>query len=122
MDGLRIEHHDTYLARFEVAALLQSRDQLLVAEVPVAEIPSDGGAGDSFTVGQDVVVLVMTGHHPVRQGEQCPTVSVEGAERISHVHRNLRGFHAAVALLQLRGRNARDSDDAVGDLRLRRWL
>src|SRR5271156_5342816 len=122
MNGLGIEHHDTHLARFEVAALVQCRDQLLVAEVPVAEIPADGGAGDTLTVGQDVVVLVVADHHPVRQGEQRPPVRVEGAKRISHVHRNLRGFLAAVELLQLSGGHARDGDDAVGDLRLRRRL
>ena len=67
VDGLGVEHHDAHLPRLEVAAFLQSRDQLLVAEVPVAEIPPDGGAGDPLTVGQDVVVLVVTGHRAVRQ-------------------------------------------------------
>ncbi len=117
MDGLGVEHHDPHLAGLaKAAAALQGRDQLLVAEVPIAEIPPDGGAADAFPVGDDVVVLVLSGHRAVRQREQRPPVSVEGTERISHVHRDLRGFFTAVELLQLGGGHARDRNDAVGDL------
>ena len=100
VDRLRVEQHHPHLAGLEVAALLHRGDQLLVVHVAVAEIPPDGGAADAFPVGEDVVVLVLAGHRPVRQREQRPAVSVEGAERISHVHRDLR-LLLAVEPLQL---------------------
>ncbi len=112
MDRLRVEQHDAHLAGREAAALLHRGDQLLVVHVAVAEIPPDGGAADAFPVGEDVVVLVLAGHRPMRQGEQRPAVSVHGAERISEVHPDLRLLLAEVPL-QLGLRHAGDRDDVV---------
>ena len=69
------------------------------------------GAADPLAVGQDVVVLVVPGHRPVREREHRAAVGVEGAERIAHVQVHLRGLRAAVELLHLRLRHARDRDD-----------
>lgn len=67
MDGLRVEQHHPHLTGLEAAPLLHRRDQLLVVQVAVAEVPADGSAADPFAVGDDVVVFVMAGHRPMRQ-------------------------------------------------------
>ena len=115
---LRIEQHHPYLTRLELASALQGGDELFVVQVTVTEIPAQRCAANTLAVGDGVLVFVMRSHRPVRQSEQCLAVGVESAERVPHVHRDLRGFLTAVELLQLGGRHVGDGDDARGDLRL----
>src|SRR3954465_15715060 len=96
MDRLRVEQDDPYLAGFEPASPLHRLDQLFVVHMAVTEVPPDGGAADPFPVGDAAGVLVGAPPRPVPQGEQGATVSVEAAERVTHVKRNLGRLGTAV--------------------------
>src|SRR4030095_1595901 len=49
-DRLRLHNERAQLAVLELAELLHAREQLLVAQMPLAEVPADDGAGDVLAV------------------------------------------------------------------------
>ena len=58
VEGLGLEHHDPHLAGLEPAALLERRDELLVVQVPVAEVPAERRPGHHLAVDDEVVLVL----------------------------------------------------------------
>ncbi len=58
---LGLEHDHPQLARLEVAALLDRRQQPLVVEVAVAEVVAEDHAGDQLALAHVVVLDVVDG-------------------------------------------------------------
>src|ERR1700752_735951 len=105
-DRLRLHHDGAQLAVLELAELLHAREELLVAQMPLAEVPADDRAGDVLAV-EVAVLLERTAVDRLRdQQPERASLEVQRAEREPPAlrERRLRGEQLLELLLEERRR------------------